>query len=218
MSRRALIFVNSLLLIPFLRGLAPADGMPFVAAGEAYAPLDVSKHDASLTPLTASQRRELLGEFKGLVHLGLRQVSYDRWEGRDMADCTPPASSGDRWSLKCEVITGQGDGMYYFYPSQARRTATLQHMDIRVDAADEKLLDDFRRPVQEFLGKASFVEKPSVQAKASGLIRRWSAGDDTAELFIDHSSRPQGAVRFVWMRSLLAAGAQAWLKDFSKGN
>lgn len=178
-------------------------------AGAAYAPLDATKHSDPIVPLSNSQRLELLGEFKGLVHLGMRNVPYDRWEGREMADCDMPRETTETWSRRCEIMTGQGSGTYYFYPSESRQTATLQHLDIRVDGADERLLDDFRRPVQELFGRASLVQQPSVRAKATGVIRHWNTGTDIAELFIDHSVRPEGSVRFVWMRSPLVSGAHA---------
>ena len=186
---------------------------PLVAAGAPYAPLDLShpQNDPNV-PLSKTQRKELLGEFKGLVYMGLRKVPFERWEGRDMGDCEKPKNAGDRWTLKCEIITGQGAGSYYFYPGETRQTATLQHIDIHVDAADDKLLDEFRRPVQDLFGKASIIQTPAVQAKASGPIRHWNSGQDMAELFIDHSVRPEGSVRFVWMRSPLVAGEQAWLR------
>ena len=183
-------------------------------AGAPYAPLEVSKHAAldSGLPLSRSQRQELLGEFKGLVHMGLKNAVYERWEGKEMADCAKSSDSRDRWRYRCEILTGEGSGFYYFYPGETRQASTLQHLDIRVDASDEKLLDDFRRPVQELLGIASFVEKPSVSAKTTGPIRHWNTGNDIAELFIDKSVRPQGSVRFVWMRSPLVAGGQAFLR------
>jgi hypothetical protein len=171
--------------------------------------MDASKHADPIVPLSTSQRQELLGEFKGLVHLGMRSVVYDRWEGKEMADCDTPREASETWSRRCEIMTGQGSGTYYFYPSESRQTATLQHLDIRVDGADEKLLDDFRRPVQELFGRASLVLKPTVRAKATGIIRHWNTGTDIAELFIDHSVRPEGSVRFVWMRSPLVGGVQA---------
>lgn len=189
--------------------LASAKEQNLETAGAAYAPMDASKHADPIVPLTMSQRQELLEEFKGLVHLGLRNVAYDHWEGKEMADCDTPREAAESWSRRCEIMTGQGDGTYYFYPSESRRTATLQHLDIRVDGADEKLLDDFRRPVQELFGKASVVQKPTVRAKATGVIRHWNTGTDIAELFIDHSVRPEGSVRFVWMRSPLIGGQQA---------
>jgi hypothetical protein len=182
-------------------------------AGAPYAPLDVSRplEAAAGLPLTRDHRAELLSEFKGLVHMGLRKVAYERWGGKDMADCTKPENSEQRWSYRCQIITGEGNGFYYFYPGESRETATLQELDIRMDAADEKVLDDFRRPVQELFGKGSLVERPSVLAKPRGPIRHWNTGEDIAELFIDHSVRPEGSVRFVWMRSPLVGGARASL-------
>ena len=129
-------------------------------AGAPYAPLEVSKkmQDPSV-PLSRTQRDELLGEFKGLVHMGLRKVSLEKWEGKDMADCDKPQRPQDHWSYRCEIITGQGDGYYYFYPNESRQASTLQELDIRLNAADERLLDDFRRPVQEMFGQGVLRRK-----------------------------------------------------------
>jgi hypothetical protein len=195
-----------------VQGQAQAQEPTLSTAGAAYAPLDVSKKGVDPTvPLSNSQRNELLSEFKGLVHMGMRKIAYDQWEGKDMADCDKPQRSSERWSYRCEIITGDGNGYYYFYPNETRQTATLQELDIRVQAADETLLDDFRRPVQELFGRASFVEKTSVQAKPTGPIRHWNTISDVVELFIDRGVRPEGSVRFVWMRSPLVSGAQASL-------
>jgi len=184
-------------------------------AGAPYAPMDVSRspETGSDMSLSKSHRAELLSQFKGLVHMGLKKATYEKWEGRDMADCMKPEKPDARWSYRCEIITGEGTGDYYFYPSESRRLATLQELDIRVDAADEKILDDFRRPVQDLFGKGTLVAKTTVQSQAIGPIRHWNTGEDIAELFIDHSVRPEGAVRFVWMRSPLVGGTQARLPD-----
>jgi hypothetical protein len=205
--------ITSILFSIFaVQGLTRAQELSLSAAGAAYAPLDVTKRGQDPTvPLSNSQRNELLSEFSGLVHMGLRKVAYEQWEGKEMADCDRPQSRQDRWSYRCEIITGEGNGYYYFYPNETRQAATLQELDIRVHAADERLLDDFRRPVQELFGRASFVEKTTVQAKPTGPIRHWTTLSDIAELFIDRSVRPEGSVRFVWMRSPLVSGAQASL-------
>src|SRR5438552_3673707 len=82
------------------------------SAGAPYAPLEVSKQtgrDPSV-PLSHSERDELLSEFRGLVHMGLHPVVYERWEGKEMADCDKSTSKQDRWSYRCEIITGQGNG------------------------------------------------------------------------------------------------------------
>lgn len=180
-------------------------------AGAPYAPMDVSKKmQDPLVPLTNVERNELMSEFKGMVHMGLRKVAMDQWEGKDMADCDRGGKS-EKWSYRCEIITGEGNGFYYFYPTESRQANTLQEVDIRVHAADENLLDDFRRPVQSLLGRATFVNKTTVTSKPTGPIRRWDTGSDVAELFIDHSIRPEGSVRFVWMRAPLVSGDHASL-------
>jgi hypothetical protein len=193
--------------------LAASKEVSLSTAGAPYAPLDVTKHGHGdpYVPLSKSQRNELLGEFKGMVHMGLRPVSYEKWEGREMADCDKPQSTKDRWTYRCEIITGEGNGYYYFYPTESRQSATLQELDIRVNGADETLLEDIRAPVQALFGRASLVTSTTVHAKPTGPIRHWNTGSDVAELFIDHSVRPEGSVRFVWLRSPLVGGANARL-------
>jgi hypothetical protein len=212
-SRYSTTLILTFLGFSVLLNNAAAQDPLVASAGAPYAPLDVSKHGIDPTmPLSNNQRNELLSEFKGLVHLGLDKVSYEAWAGKDMADCDKAQRPEEKWVYRCEIITGQGNGYYYFYPSESRQASTLQELDIRVHAADERLLDDFRRPVQELFGRASFVEKTTVRSKPTGPIRHWNTGEEVAELFIDHAVRPEGSVRFVWMRSPLVAGAHAWLK------
>jgi hypothetical protein len=210
MRRLAIVVLSTFLSFPIAQAKDPA----LESAGARYAPLEVPKKGQDpLVPLSKSQRDELLGEFKGLVHMGLHKVTLQQWEGKDMADCDKPERAEDRWSYRCEIITGQGNGYYYFFPNESREASTLQELDIRVHAADERLLDDFRRPVQEMFGQASFVNRTTVRSKPTGPIRHWNTNQDVAELFMDHAVRPEGSVRFVWMRSPLITGAQALLPD-----
>ncbi len=168
------------------------------SAGAAYAPTDPPKqgHDPTL-PLTKFQRNELMSEFKGLVHLGLKKVTYDQWKSKELADCDQ--STKEAWRYRCEIMTGQGNAFYYFYPTGAG--AVLQKFDVRVHASDARLLDDFRTPVQDMFGRASIVEKPTENVKTRGTVRRWNPDGDVIELYMDHTTRAEGAVRFIWTRS-----------------
>lgn len=183
------------------------------SAGAPFAPMDVSKKSTLYAmPLTVTERTELLSEFKGLVNLGLRPVSYEKWNAKEMADCDAPAAGANvSWAHRCEIITGQGNGYYYFYPNETRNISTLQELDIRLHASDEKVLEDFRRPVQDLFGRAAIVDTPTVKARPSSPVRRWSTTSDVVELFMDRSVRPEGSVRFVWKRSPLVSSQQASL-------
>ncbi len=213
MKRTPYIFIVALFSL-FTPGMIYAQEPSLSTAGAPYAPLDVGKkaQDPSI-PLSYGQRDELLSQFTGLVHMGLHKVAYEHWEGKDMAYCDKPQSKNDLWSYRCEIITGQGNGYYYFYPNESRQASTLQELDIRVDATDERLLDDFRRPVQDLFGKASLVDKTTVSSKPSGPIRHWDTGSEVAELFMDHGVRPEGSVRFIWLRSPLVSSAHASLPN-----
>src|SRR5258708_27351248 len=104
MRRTCAAFLLPFLILPFAHAKDPV----LQEAGAPYAPLDVSrKGQDPLIPLSKSQRNELLGEFKGLVHMGLRKVTLQQWEGKEMADCEKPQSFEDHWSYRCEIITGQ---------------------------------------------------------------------------------------------------------------
>lgn len=190
------------------------------SAGAPYAPMDASKASDSYAKLSASERDELLSEFKGLVNLGLRAVPYEKWNAKEMADCErPDRNVSVSWTHRCEIITGQGNGYYYFYPNETRQASTLQELDIRLHASDEQLLDDFRRPVQDLFGRASFVDNPTtVKTKAASPIRRWNTNSDVVELFMDRSVRPEGSVRFVWKRSPLVSSSQASLPNQNDDN
>ncbi len=212
MNSRHFALLAAPLSLFFFMGLASAQEVSLSTAGAPYAPLEVGKKDLDANvQLSHSQRDELMSEFKGLVHMGMRKVPFESWQGKDMADCDRPERSDDRWSHRCLIITGQGDGYYYFYPNETRLSSTLQEVDIRVHAGDERLLEDFRRPVQELFGRSSLVEKASVRAKPTGPIRHWDTGSDIVELFIDQSVRPEGSVRFIWMRSPLVSSTHASL-------
>src|SRR5579872_1361386 len=148
--------------------------------GRPYAPLDVShaSHEDPYRILTPEERKDLLGEFKGLVHMGLEKTSYEHWSGKSMADCesgngNKKADSGeDRWQYKCEIITGEGNGLYYFYPDESRRAYTLQRVDVRLHTGDHDLLNDVRRSLQTLFGRSSSVE---------GRYH-WETTEDIAEL------------------------------------
>jgi|SRR6185437_10170671 len=190
--------------------LSMAD-MNLETAGTSKAPLEISKEslrDPTL-PLTKDQRKSFVSEFKGLVYMGLEKASYERWQGRSMSDCVSAEQSPKNapgWEYKCELITGQGGGNYFFYPSENRRRCTLQRIDIHLDAADARLVDDLRASLQALLGRGV----PTFKNQRPG--RHWDTGEEVADLFIDSSDpRAPEAVRFVWNRSAQAASSQAKL-------
>ncbi len=188
-------------------------------AGAGFAPLDVSKAASKdpLVPMSSEERLTLLKEFKGLVAMALDKSSYDRWTGRPMSDCFSSESINGAtdapagWHYRCEMITGEGDGFYYFYPSEARRGFTLQHVDIRIEAFDAKLIDEMRSSLHPLLGQS--IRPPEGTrpvATARGPVHHWETSADIAYLFDDvPPSHPQGSVRFLWSRAPLAGTHQA---------
>lgn len=167
-------------------------------------------HGDPYRTLTQEEREDLLGEFKGLVHMGLEKASYERWSGRNMSDCESAsgarqaAGGEDRWQYKCEIITGQGNGFYYFYPNESRQAYTLQRVDVRLHTGDRGLLNEMRRSLQGLFGKSSSVD---------GRYH-WETTEDVAELFIEGpDGDPQKLIRFVWNRSPLTGSRQAMLSS-----
>jgi hypothetical protein len=193
--------MTPLLILPINKTFAQTDELAVYSVYAPNAPMDPKHEDHSDAPLSKRQRKVLLGEFKGLVHLGLRKTTYSQWEGKDMGDCMHAENSTEHWTQKCIIQTAQGEGTYYFFSSDSQQSANLQDIDIHIDAASAKLLDDFRGPVEDYFGKSSLVERPFVQAKTSGPIHHWDVENTVVELFMDCSTRPEGSVRFIWVRS-----------------
>jgi hypothetical protein len=175
--------------------------------GRPYAPLDVShEHQDPYRTLSKEERDDLLGEFRGLVHMGMEKASYERWSGKSMSDCEPARVQAksvpweDRWQYKCEIITGEGNGFYYFYPNALRQTSTLQRVDVRLHTSDHSLLNDLRQSLQSLFGRSS-----SVDGKY-----HWETGEEIAELSIDSpQDDPQRLIRFTWNRTPPAGTRQA---------
>jgi hypothetical protein len=180
-------------------------------AGAPYAPLDAKNRKDPTVPMSGSEREELMSEFRGLVALGLQPQPFEKWQGRSMADCYAHERS-EAWRQKCEIITGQGRGWYYFYPNEARGANTLQHLDIRLDVGDTKLVEDANRQLRGLLGSPEVVPQDKAGVRAKGAVRHWNTGKDVADLYIDVSETPEGRVRFVWKRSPLVAGGSARLR------
>jgi len=188
-------------------GSSPNEVAP-ATEGRPYAPLDVSQesHEDPYRTLTPEEREDFLGEFKGLVHMGMEKTSYDRWSGKSMSDCESAGNNQaagdwkDRWQYKCEIITGEGNGFYYFYPDESRRAFMLQRVDVRLHTGDHGLLNDVRRSLQTLFGRSSSVDGHY----------RWETAEDVAELFVESpEGDSQKLIRFVWNRAPLGGNRQA---------
>ena len=211
---------------PVFRALASA-GMLFAAvvplradltlndAGAPYAPTEVNKKEETALYLSPSELEDVMKEFRGLVAMGLRPEAYDRWGGRSMADCFPPDQSSESWRYRCEIITAQCNGFYYFFPNESRRNATLQQIDIKIHASENELMDALKKSVRSLFGRETVLEPRQAGVKARGPVRHWNTGTDVADLFVDVSENPAGLVRFVWKRSPLIGGDHA---DARTGN
>jgi hypothetical protein len=126
-----------------------------------------------------------------------------------MADCAAPENRSERWHYRCEVITAQCNGFYYFYSSEDRRAATLQQVEVKVHASESQLMDDFKTFLRKLFGRERVLEPQEARLPARGAVRHWATHQDTADLFMDISENPAGVVRFVWKRAPLASAEQA---------
>ncbi len=204
----ARLVVLAWLSLPTANSLGASISEVVSATDQPRAPLDISKgvSEDSYRALSPEERHALLGEFKGLVFLGMKRAAYEKWSGKSMADCEKGPSSRttyrpeDRWNYKCEVITGQGNGFYFFYPNESRDSSTLQRLDIRVNSKDESLLHDVRHTLQTLFGRPSHQERKF----------HWETTEDIADLFIDNpEGDSQKLIRFVWDRAPLTNNHQA---------
>jgi len=177
-----------------------------------YAPMDIRQKGASPSAsLSRAERKELVQEFRGLLSLGTRNHSFESWSGKSMADCYEPDNAGDRWKHKCEIITGQGNGFYYFYEDSSRRAATLQRVDVVLQTSDEHLLKELRPTLLQIFGRREMMVNARPGLKTVGPIRHWNTGQDIADLYLDATTSLNGTVRFVWTRAPLTATRQAQL-------
>lgn len=138
--------------------------------------------------------------------MGMRSDSYERWGGRSMADCFASENRSARWSYRCEVMTAQCNGVYYFYPTGSRQASTLQEMEVNVHVSEPQSLNDFKISLRSLFGREKALEPRAARLPARGAVRHWETPNDRANLFMDVSENPAGWIRFVWKRGSIAIG------------
>lgn len=187
-----------------------ASDLDVSTASYPYAPIDAKLRGNVASSLTRAERRELASEFRGLLAMGKRNYDFDSWSGKPMADCYAPERPTDRWKHKCEIITGQGNGFYFFYDVSGGE-AILQQVEVFLQASDPILLDELNPTLRHLFGRREMIVPKRPGYKTVGPIRHWNTGEQIADLFLDASQSPNGTVRFVWSRGALVRTAQASL-------
>jgi hypothetical protein len=120
-------------------------------AGAPVAPTDAeaAKKDPFVS-LSASERREIVREFKALLSMGTQQASSSRWVGNDIADCQTGASTQEDYCRKCEVQMGNSHADYLFYKAGAQ--CRLRDVDVVVESGDKTLLKELKPPARYYAG------------------------------------------------------------------
>lgn len=173
------------------------------------APLTVSKGKSPSASLSREERKDLIQEFRGLLSFGTKNHPLASWKGRSMADCYAPQQATDRWAQKCEIITGQGNGFYYFYGGDAVKGPTLQHVEVFLQTSDQAMLAELRPTLRRLFGTRELVVQNRPGVAALGSIWHWNTGEEFADLFLDAHHSTNGTVHFVWTRAPLATTKQA---------
>jgi hypothetical protein len=166
-----------ILLAGMVASPARAD-FSLVTAGAAVAPIDAdaAKKDPFVS-LSASQRRDIVREFKALLSMGTQQASSSHWVGNDIADCQTNATAQDSFCRKCDVQMGSSHAEYLFY--NAGPQCRLRDVNVIVESGDMALLKEL---------------KPSA---------RYYAGSRDGQFYLDEDEHSgQSSLRFVWKRVL----------------
>lgn len=146
-------------------------------AGAPKAPIDAQKaHQDPFVPLSGAQRREMTGEFKALLSMGMRRVPLSQWNARDIADCQAANAANDAYCRHCDVQLGNSRGDFFFYTDDSR-TCRLENIEITMESADNTLLKDL---------------KPEARAYA---------GSNAGQFYVEEDDRSgQTNLKFVWKR------------------
>jgi hypothetical protein len=159
------------LVLTLVAGSAHAVDFVLATAGAPVAPGDAQQAQRDpFVPLSASQRHEIVREFKALLSMGLEKSSPERWVGRDVADCQKRTSSKDAFCSKCEVQMGDTHADYVFYPSGA--SCQLRDVEVVVDQTDAVLLKDLKPQAKHYAGSRDgqfYVEEN--EASGQSLLR-----------------------------------------------
>ena len=198
--------ISCLALIALLSSFAAAwkDDVLEPSMPKARAPLDVRK--GAMPMATAADASELSGEFGGILYMGQRAYQYERWPGKEMADCQ--SKSAGSLCGECRLIMGHANADYYFYRN-AQQECTLQQVDAQFQASDPALLRTFRRTAQPLLGSSVKGSKPASNEpgwEGSGHGWKWEDSTDLAYLYMDTeqgSYNGEGIARFQWRRTPL---------------
>jgi hypothetical protein len=196
--------------LPFLLMTCPlfaSDPIDLSAPLKPHAPLEVHKGERADPAITASEGREIAGEFRGILSMGVKDYSYNRWPGKEMSDCRTSKSA--EWCGQCELITGHARSYFNFYKEAGASECTLQQLDVHFQVSDPAVIKPLRGVTHQLLGGSIQAEKPASREsgwEGSGKGWKWEGDTDLAYLYMDReqsSGETEGVARFQWRRSPL---------------
>lgn len=143
------------------------------SAGAPVAPIDIQNAQRDpYVPMTTEQRQDSAREFRSLLAMGLRQVTFAHWGNREIADCQPAKTVAGR---VCEIQMGSSHADYTFYGSGTR--SVLHEVEIVVDSDDAGLMKTLKKEARQY------------------------AGDRAGEFYLEENDAAgQSLIRFVWKR------------------
>lgn len=197
-------FIGRFLSLCLVTSAALAAEISLSNSNRPYAPSSPSsKGHSPSASLSKNEAKEMVSEFRGILSMGARNHAFEGWKAKEMVDCYEPEAS-DPWTHKCEIITGQGNGFYYFYRSPGAASATLQRVEVYMQTSDERFLEELKPTVRHLFGgrERNVASQPGLTSV--GPIRHWESGSHVGDLFLDGKASMNGTVRFIWTRSPLA--------------
>lgn len=127
----------------------PAQAVDFTlaSAGAPMAPIDVQNAQRDpYVPMSTEQVKDSEREFRSLLAMGLRQITYAHWDSRDIADCQT-----GKTGRVCTIQLGNSHADYTFYGAGTQ--ARLQDVDIVVDSNDAGLMKALKKEARQYAGE-----------------------------------------------------------------
>jgi hypothetical protein len=199
--------MKPLLLVGLLSVVAWADQVEPYSSLRPHAPLEVHKGERPDPSLTLSERKEIAGEFRGILSLGYHSYAFDRWPGKDMGDCHSGGSGME--CGQCDLITGHAHTYFTFYKDANKTSCTLQQVDVHFQVSDPAGLKELRSVGRDLLGGSVPATKPQSRENGwdgTGSGYKWEGETDLAYLYMnmdEDSINGQGVARFQWRRAPL---------------
>lgn len=168
-----------LLLLLFAVGGGPAKAdFSLSTAGAPVAPADAeSAKKDPFVPLSSSDRREMVREFKALLSMGAQTATSTHWVGNSMADCQNRTSSQETFCRKCEIQMGNSQADYVFYNASSQ--CRLRDVEVTLNSADKTLLKELKPHARAYAGsrEGQFYIDEDEHSGQSNLRFVWKRGD-----------------------------------------